>query len=57
MSSRFCSVDRLKTARLDFESRGSANYFADAVRNIVQAAAENTNTFATMTGDAFISTP
>ena len=28
-----------------------------ALRNIVQAAAENTNTFATMTGDALINTP
>lgn len=35
----------------------SRNHFAASVRNMVQAAAENTSTFATMTGDALISTP
>src|ERR1019366_4926898 len=34
-----------------------SNPFAESMRNVVQAAAENTSTFATMTGDAFISTP
>jgi hypothetical protein len=32
-------------------------HFAESLRNAVKAAAENTNIFATMTGDAFISTP
>jgi hypothetical protein len=32
-------------------------HFAESLRNAVKAAAENTNIFATMTGNAFISTP
>jgi len=32
-------------------------HLAGASRNIVQAAAENTSTFATMTGHALINTP
>ena len=34
-----------------------SNHLAESMRNVVQAAAANTNTFATMTGDALISTP
>ncbi|MGC2462551.1 MAG: hypothetical protein WA446_16515 [Steroidobacteraceae bacterium] len=34
-----------------------SNHFAEFMRNVVQAAAENTSTFATMTGVAPMSTP
>jgi hypothetical protein len=33
------------------------NYGVEVLRNVVQAAAENTSTLATMTGDALISMP
>ena len=37
--------------------RSRFDYGVEALRSIVHAAAENTSTLATMTGDALISTP
>ncbi len=54
---KFSDIHRHPPEPRLYASRARSDHFAGFCENMVQAAAENTNTFATMTGDALMSTP